>query len=116
MVNIGKRLRKIRLAKSMSQGDVQSRTGLLCPYISRVENGNTIPSLETLERWAQAFEMPLHDLAYRITFHVPKTVSTVPDDVAQEDKADETNGCTEPHSDESNPIQLDNGLEGQLTC
>jgi|SRR6266481_4872642 len=116
MVNIGKRLRKIRLAKSMSQGDVQSRTGLLCPYISRVENGVTIPSLETLERWAQAFEMPLHDLVYQITFHVPKAMSTELADVTQEDKADGTIGCTESHSDESKSIQLANGLEGQLTC
>src|SRR5260370_32730260 len=112
MVNIGKRLRKIRLAKNMSQGDVRNRTGLLCPYISRVENGNTIPSLETLERWAGAFEMHLHDLLYQITFHVPKAMSTKLADVPQECKADGTNGCTEPQSDESNPIRLDNGLEG----
>jgi transcriptional regulator with XRE-family HTH domain len=114
MINIGRRLRKIRLAKNMSQNDVRKACGLLACYISRVENGVTIPSLETLERLAQAFQMPLHDLVYQITFHVPKT--TDPVDVPQEGKAEGTNERTEPHSEESNPIQLDNGPEGQLSC
>ena len=48
----------------MSQGDVEKRTGLLRCYISRVENGHTVPSLETLERLAAALEIPLHQLFY----------------------------------------------------
>ena len=100
----------------MSQGDVRRACGLRACYVSRVEHGNTIPSLETLERWAQAFQMPLHDLVYEITFHVPKTMSTLPDDVTQEGKADDKKESSESHSDEPNPIQLNNGLEGQLTC
>ncbi len=33
-------------------------------YISRVENGHKVPSLETLERFALALELPLYRLFY----------------------------------------------------
>ena len=61
---IGSRLKKLREEKSLSQGDMEKRTGLLRCYISRVENGHTVPSLETLERLAAALEIPLHQLFY----------------------------------------------------
>ena len=58
-MNIGATIRQFRLEKNMSQGDIEKRTGLLRCYLSRVENGHTIPSLETLAKIAQAMEMPL---------------------------------------------------------
>jgi transcriptional regulator with XRE-family HTH domain len=61
---IGRRLRRLRELKQLSQGDVEKRTGLLRCYISRVENGHTVPSLETLERIAAALEVPLYELFY----------------------------------------------------
>jgi len=61
---IGTRLRKLREDKKLSQGDIEERTGLLRCYISRVENGHTVPSLETLERLASALEFPLYQLFY----------------------------------------------------
>ena len=61
---IGKRLRKLREDKTLSQGDIEKRTGLLRCYISRVENGHTVPSLETLERLAAALDVPLFQLFY----------------------------------------------------
>ena len=61
---IGDRLRAIREAKNFSQGDIEKRTGLIRCYISRVENGHTVPSLETLEKFAHAFEIPLYQLFY----------------------------------------------------
>jgi len=61
---IGRRLRKLREEKSLSQGDIEKRTGLLRCYISRVENGHTVPSLETLERLASALEIPLYQLFF----------------------------------------------------
>jgi transcriptional regulator with XRE-family HTH domain len=45
---IGNRLRAIREQKNLSQGDIEERTGLLRCYISRVENGHTVPAIETL--------------------------------------------------------------------
>lgn len=61
---IGQRLRKLREDKTLSQGDIEKRTGLLRCYISRVENGHTVPSLETLERLAAALDVPLFQLFY----------------------------------------------------
>ncbi|HUI40506.1 MAG TPA: helix-turn-helix transcriptional regulator [Terriglobia bacterium] len=61
---IGRRLKTLREQASLSQGDVEKRTGLLRCYISRVENGHTVPSLETLERMAAALEIPLYELFY----------------------------------------------------
>ena len=61
---IGDRLRALREAKHLSQGDLERRTGLLRCYISRVENGHTVPALETLEKFAHAMEVPLYQLFY----------------------------------------------------
>jgi transcriptional regulator with XRE-family HTH domain len=61
---MGDRLREMREAKKLSQGDVEKRTGLLRCYISRVENGHTVPAVETLEKLARAFEVPLYQLFY----------------------------------------------------
>jgi len=58
-MNIGETIRTYRLQKSMSQGDIEKRTGLLRCYLSRVENGHTIPSLDTLAKIATAMEVPL---------------------------------------------------------
>jgi len=61
---IGDRLRAIREAKGLSQGDIEERSGLKRSYISRVENGHTVPSVETLEKLARALEVPLYQLFY----------------------------------------------------
>jgi transcriptional regulator with XRE-family HTH domain len=61
---IGDRLRELREAKKLSQGDIEKRTGLLRCYVSRVENGHTVPAIETLEKMARAFEVPLYQLFY----------------------------------------------------
>lgn len=61
---IGARLRSLRENKGFSQGEIEKRTGLLRCYISRVENGHTIPSLETLQRLAAALEVSLYELFY----------------------------------------------------
>ncbi len=61
---ISKRLRSIREAKNFSQGEIEKRTGLKRAYISRVENGHTVPSLATLEKWAAALEVSLYEIFY----------------------------------------------------
>ncbi|HXR17253.1 MAG TPA: helix-turn-helix transcriptional regulator [Terriglobales bacterium] len=61
---IGDRLRAVREEKHISQGEVEKRTGLLRCYISRVENGHTVPAVETLEKFARALEIPLYQLFY----------------------------------------------------
>src|SRR5690348_5336828 len=61
---IGDRLRELRESKKLSQGDIEKRTGLLRCYISRVENGHTVPAIETLEKLARGLEIPLYQLFY----------------------------------------------------
>jgi transcriptional regulator with XRE-family HTH domain len=61
---IGDRLRELREQKKLSQGDIEHRTGLLRCYVSRVENGHTVPAVETLEKFARALEVPVYQLFY----------------------------------------------------
>jgi len=63
-MTIGARLRELREEKGMSQGDIEKATGLLRCYTSRVENGHTVPSLATLEKYAGAFGVKLFELFY----------------------------------------------------
>jgi transcriptional regulator with XRE-family HTH domain len=61
---IGERLKALREQKKLSQGDIEKRTGLLRVYISRVENGHTVPAIETLEKFARALRTPLYQIFY----------------------------------------------------
>ncbi len=61
---IGERLKELRKEKRLSQGQIEKRTGLLRCYTSRVENGHTVPSVETLEKYARALEIPMYKLFY----------------------------------------------------
>jgi len=63
-VIIGERLRALREEKKFSQGDIEKKTGLLRCYTSRVENGHTVPAVETLEKFARALEVPMYKLFY----------------------------------------------------
>jgi transcriptional regulator with XRE-family HTH domain len=69
---IGDRLRGLRESKKLSQGDIEKRTGLLRCYVSRVENGHTVPAVETLEKMARALEVPMYQL-----FHEGEASATV---------------------------------------
>ena len=58
-MNIGATIRTYRLQKGMSQGDIEKRTGLLRCYLSRVEKGHTVPSLDTLQKIAASLDLEL---------------------------------------------------------
>src|SRR6266542_6048549 len=75
---IGARIRKLRQEKGLSQGDIEARTGLLRCYISRVEHGHTVPSLETMERFAAGLDIPLYQLFYRGDEPPPTNLLTPP--------------------------------------
>jgi transcriptional regulator with XRE-family HTH domain len=66
-MQIGKRLRSLRISKGLSQGDIERRSGLLRSYISRVEGGYTSPTLQTLEKFAEAMGIQ----SYQILFPDP---------------------------------------------
>jgi transcriptional regulator with XRE-family HTH domain len=74
-MDVGNRLKQYRELKGLSQGEIEGRTGLLRCYISRVENGHTVPSVETLEKFARALDMPLYQLLYERE-RPPKSLKT----------------------------------------
>ena len=71
-MQIGQRLRELREAKEFGQGVIEKRTGLLRCYVSRVENGHTVPSIDTLEKWARALEVPLYKMFHDGEEPLPK--------------------------------------------
>jgi transcriptional regulator with XRE-family HTH domain len=76
-MEIGQKLRDLRVAKRLSQEDVGRKSGLLQCYVSRVERGRTIPNLETLEKFANALEIPLYRLfTDGESVRIPKLLST----------------------------------------
>lgn len=58
-MKIGTVIRTHRLQQGLSQGDIEKKTGLLRCYLSRVENGHTVPSLDTLSKIALALDIPI---------------------------------------------------------
>jgi transcriptional regulator with XRE-family HTH domain len=62
---IGQRLKDLREEKGLSQGDIERETGLPRTYLSRVENGRTIPTIGTLEKWTRALKTPLYLIFYQ---------------------------------------------------
>jgi transcriptional regulator with XRE-family HTH domain len=75
-MNIGDRLRTLREEKNFTQGEIEKRTGLLRTYVSRVENGHAVPSVETLEKLARALEVPIYQLFY--DGEEPPTLRNIP--------------------------------------
>lgn len=59
---IGERIRAIRELAGLTQRDIEERSGLLSCYISRVENGHTVPSLDNLDKFSRALGVPLYEL------------------------------------------------------
>ncbi len=63
-MDIGTRLHELRKAKGVSHADIERRTGLMRPYISRIGCGHTIPSLATLEKWVKALDLQMYQAFY----------------------------------------------------
>jgi transcriptional regulator with XRE-family HTH domain len=89
---ISDRLRTIREKKDLSQGDIEQRTGLKRCYVSRVENGHTVPSIETLEKMARALEVPLYQLFY--DGEAPPELQSIPKRIS--DESEEWGNSGEP--------------------
>lgn len=90
-MSIGARIRQIREKKGLSQGDIERVTGLLRCYTSRVENGHTVPSIETIEKFASAFDMPVYQLFYTGEENM-KTDSGVPKSLEELAEGDSKEG------------------------
>jgi transcriptional regulator with XRE-family HTH domain len=61
-INIGARISAERKAKSLSQADLERRCGLARCRISWLEHGRAVPTIETLERIADALQIPPYRL------------------------------------------------------
>ena len=59
---LGKNLKKLRLKKKMSQGDISRKLNLYRAYISSIENGRMNPTLSTLEKLAESLGVSSSDL------------------------------------------------------
>jgi transcriptional regulator with XRE-family HTH domain len=80
MLNIGTAIRAHRLQKGLSQGDIEKKTGLLRCYLSRVENGHTVPSLDTLSKIAQALDLPITRFFTEESASRPKNLQKLSDE------------------------------------
>lgn len=63
-MNIGKRIRKLREAKGLTQTEVARRAGLLPSYVSRIEGNRTNPEIPMLERIGAALGLRLHQFFF----------------------------------------------------
>lgn len=88
---IGHRLRELRETKKLSQGDIERSSGLLRCYVSRVENGHTVPAIDTLEKWARALGVPMYQL-----FYDGETPPEIPDKVRPQGKSRSRGGPKGP--------------------
>lgn len=80
MMKIGTTIRTHRLQKGLSQGDIEKKTGLLRCYLSRVENGHTVPSLDTLSKIAVALDLPISQFFSEETPGRPLNAQKLSDD------------------------------------
>ena len=55
-------MKRIRLAKQMSQGDICRKLGVDRAYISNVESGNKNPTLSTITKLAKALGVSVNEL------------------------------------------------------
>jgi transcriptional regulator with XRE-family HTH domain len=102
-MGVGARLRQLREEKKLSQGDITEAIGLARSYISRVEHEHTVPSIETLHRFAAALGIPLYTIFYK----------------ADDALANPRSGCSPDHSAEGADAPEDTRflLEmGELSC
>jgi transcriptional regulator with XRE-family HTH domain len=79
-MQIGTTIREHRLQKGLSQGDIEKKTGLLRCYLSRVENGHTVPSLDTLAKIALALDLPISQFFVEDSLHRPSSLQKLSDE------------------------------------
>ena len=61
-VIFGQRLRELRIARNLTQGELADRCGSNRPFISNLERGVKVPSLTMVLRLATALQCAVYDL------------------------------------------------------
>lgn len=64
--DLGNQVRKWRLAKKMTQAELEGRTGLSHNAVSRIECGNVSPKIETLDRISNSLDISIEQLQFQI--------------------------------------------------
>ena len=59
---LGQNMKRIRLSKQMSQGDICRKLGVDRSYISNVESGNKNPTLSTITKLAEALGVSVDEI------------------------------------------------------
>ena len=59
---LGKNLKRIRIAKRITQGDIVRKLGLGRGFISNIENGKANPTLSTITKIAKAIGVSVGEL------------------------------------------------------
>lgn len=76
-INYGKRLKKLRKAKNVSQLELEMAAKMSPGVVSRIENGKISPTKETLFKIAQALELDLPQTLhlFGLDMLLPKQIS-----------------------------------------
>ncbi|MEN3974601.1 helix-turn-helix transcriptional regulator [Emcibacter sp. SYSU 3D8] len=61
---LNKALRMVRVYHDLTQADLAERVGLSKSYISELENGHKKVSLEVLEKYSVAFDIPISSMMF----------------------------------------------------
>ncbi len=61
---LGEALRLIRVFHDMKQVELADRLGVSKSHISEIENGNKSPSLDLIERYSEAFKIPVSSIMF----------------------------------------------------
>lgn len=61
-IRFGKRLRKLRRSKDLTQEQLAYMVGVSTEFISNIERGRNAPSFDTLERLATTLDVPVNIL------------------------------------------------------
>lgn len=59
---IGRKIKKARCSKKLTQEDLANKVGISRTYLSDVENGRYMPSIETISNIAQILNIDLNFL------------------------------------------------------
>ena len=59
---LGDNIRRIRLEKGMTQGDLCQKLDVDRAYMSNIESGKKNPTLSTIERIANSLDISIEDL------------------------------------------------------
>ena len=63
--NLAEQIRSWRLARKITQADLEQKAGLSHNAVSRIECGNVSPRIETIERVAHALDVSIEQLQFQ---------------------------------------------------